>query len=72
MSHCIHCSANEVLNSFDKSLCNCNIFQINSLVFDENSEITAMISAEGEEVPLKKRISPNAANVSINIEQMNN
>lgn len=35
------------------------------MVFDEHSEITAMISAEGEEVPLKKRINPNAANVSV-------
>lgn len=38
-------------------------FQINSLEFDQNTEIVAMISAEGEVVPFTKKISPNAAMV---------
>lgn len=40
-------------------------FQINSLEFDQNVEIIAMISCEGEVVPMAKKIIPNAANVCI-------
>lgn len=38
--------------------------QINALEFDANTEIVAMLSAEGETVPMVKKISPNAAGVS--------
>lgn len=40
-----------------------NCLQIYSLEFDHNTEITAMVSAEGEVVPITKKICPNAANV---------
>lgn len=41
------------------------VLQIYSLEFDQNTEITAMISAEGELVPITKKICPNAANVCV-------
>lgn len=38
-------------------------FKINSLEFDQNHEITAIISTEHEIIPLTKKINPTAANV---------
>lgn len=40
-------------------------FQIHALEFDQNGEITALVSSEKEVVPLTKKINPNAANVRI-------
>lgn len=40
-------------------------FQIHSLEFDPNGEITALVSSEKEIVPLTKKINPTAANVRI-------
>ena len=42
-----------------------NIFlQIASLNFDQNGEITALMSAEGEVVQLTRKINPTSANVN--------
>lgn len=57
-----HCTShrNRILYSFAISI---PYFKINSLEFDQNHEITAIISAEHETIPLTKKVNPTAANV---------
>lgn len=43
------------------------ILQINSLEFDQNNEITAIVSSEKEILTLNKKINPTAANVMYSV-----